>query len=123
MIDVLTYGESIEEAGYFSRKAAEFPEVAHQRHGPYFDVFGEINSLAHKQLCSLELSSTEHRKVYAACLFGRLLEACQAVVVLAARGFEQDSATLVRIALEAYLRLKVACTKPELAQKVVDSDI
>jgi hypothetical protein len=92
-------------------------------HQPFFEVFTQASTAANNVLTRLEVDRTDNMQLYLACAFARLCEACQAAAYLAARGFTQETAVEVRVALEALLKMKAAIVKPDFAEDVINSDL
>jgi hypothetical protein len=97
----------------------------------YFDNFNIVNRIAHDLFqkdalfrhVGLRREAGFSPELFAVCLYIRLLEDCQAAVLLASRGFEQSVSALVRIALEALLKLVVAYKDRAFFRKVLDADV
>jgi hypothetical protein len=95
----------------------------------YFDHFSSINRVAHdlfRDNALFQHVSLQRRmssELFAVCLFIRLVEDCQAAVLLASRGFEQSVAVLVRIAIEALLKLILAFKDPPFFRIVLEADV
>jgi len=109
--------------GFLGPQGDAFAAENVSSHRLFFEVFSSINERAYEFLVSIEVERGDRLRNDAATLFGRLLESCQAVVLLSCRGLEQDAACLVRVSLEALLRLMAGCEKRELAQKVIEADV
>ena|ERR1700688_3035900 len=60
----------------------------------------------------VKLRRTISPQLFTDCLFIRLVEDCQAAVLLASRGFEQSVAVLTRVAIEALLKLIIGLKDP-----------
>lgn len=108
---------------FLSADGDEFEQRLVTAHQPFFDVFTQASSAAYDVLSRLEVDRTDNVQLYLACAFARLCESCQAVAYLAARGFTQETAVEVRVALEVLLKLKAAIVKPEFAEEVINSDL
>jgi uncharacterized protein DUF5677 len=93
----------------------------------YFEVFEAVSAPAmtlFRELGSRRIPrEIAVHAILAAALFGRLVEASQAVAFLVWRGFAWDAAILLRAALEALIRLRVASSKPEATGRMIYSDI
>ena len=115
--------QRLQSIGFLGPGADAFVDEVVARHCPFFEVFSSIIEKAYEFLMKIEVKRDDRLDLYAATLFGRLLESCQAVVLLSSRGVEQDAACLVRVSLKALLRLQAACENPELAKKVIEADV
>jgi len=108
---------------FLSADSDEFERRLVVAHQPFFDVFTQASSAAYDVLARLGINRTDNVQLYLACAFARLCESCQAVACLAARGFTQETAVEVRVALEVLLKMKAAIVKPDFAEEVINSDL
>lgn len=81
-----------------------------------FEVFGKTIRIAYELRYTWEPHRYDAMELYAALLYARLLEITEATVHLSLRGFSHMGDVSVRMALEVLLKLKAACTEPELAE-------
>jgi hypothetical protein len=107
---------------FLSADAEQFEQELVSAHQPFFDVFTRASTAAYDVLAKLHVDRSDNVQLYAACALARLCECCQAAAYLAARGFVQETAVEVRVALEVLLKFKAAITRPEFARQVIDSD-
>jgi hypothetical protein len=108
---------------FLSADGDEFEQRLVAAHQPFFDVFTQASKVAYDVLARLEPDRTDNVQLYSVCAFARLCESCQAVAYLAARGFTQETAVEVRVALEVLLKMKAAIVKPDFAEEVINSDL
>jgi uncharacterized protein DUF5677 len=108
---------------FLSADGDRFEDQLVAAHRPFFDVFVRASNAAYNVVSRLDLDRTSNVDLYMGCALARLCESCQATALLAARGFAQESAVELRVALEALLKMKAALVKPRFAEQIIDSDL
>lgn len=108
---------------FLAADSDQFEDRLVAAHQPFFDVFRRVSNAAYNVLARLEVNRTDTVQLYLACALARLCESCQAAAYLAARGFTQETAVAVRVALEALLKMKAAIVNPDFAEEVINSDL
>lgn len=108
---------------FLSEEAEDFEEKVVAAHNSFFEVFTRASVAAYDVLGRLTVDPHDRVQIYAACTIARLCEACQAAAYLGARGFAQETAVQVRVALEVLLKFKAALTNPSLAESIMDGDL
>jgi len=103
--------------------AESFAQKTIERQQSFVESFTEVMALAYRLVSTIEGSSDDKRAVYANALFARLLQASEAVACVSAYGYAQDAAVILRVALEAFLKLAVVCEEPELAEKAFNAEL
>lgn len=122
--DTMTAPESsFATEGFFSRQAEKLEAEQVAAQSRFFTLFKDALQVAHEYFVQFKIPKGGRFEVYAACLFVRVLEVCQGVVLLAARGLQHDAEILLRTSIEALLRLRAACTEPDLFDRVLATDI
>lgn len=108
---------------FLSEEAEEFEEKAVAAHRRFFDVFTRASTAAYDALARMSVDRSDRVQLYGVCALARLCESCEAAAYLAARGFAQETAVEVRVALEVLLKFKAALTDPSLTKGIIDSDL
>lgn len=108
---------------FLSEEAQEFEEKAVAAHHRFFGVFIRASTAAYDALAQMSVNRSDRVEIYGVCALARLCESCQAAAYLAARGFAQETAVEVRVALEVLLKFKAALTDPPLTEGIIDSDL
>lgn len=99
---------SFEEQGYLSAREWE-GHVIDPVAINYLSITKKVNALAHNFAATLSVNTSDPQQLFSVCLFLRLLESAQAVVILSCMGLRQDAAALLRVALEALFKLRSCC--------------
>jgi len=108
---------------FLSEEAEEFEEKAVAAHHRFFGVFSRASTAAYDALARMNVDRSNRVELYGVCALARLCESCQAAAYLSARGFAQETAVEVRVALEALLKFKAALTNRSLTEGIIDSDL
>lgn len=90
---------------------------------PFFAVFEGLSHEAIYLFKRLDGLPMDFPAFLAAALFGRVIEATQAVALLTWHGFSQDASISLRTALEALFRLRLSISKPDWAKTLANADL
>src|SRR5688500_18028088 len=97
---------------FLSADGDEFEDRLVAAHRAFFEVFTMASNAAYDVVAKVDVDRTNNVELYMACALARVCESSQATAYLAARGFAQESAVELRVALEALLKMKAALIKP-----------
>lgn len=111
-----------DENGFLGQDADAFAEQIEKAHIDFFRLCYDINKFAQKTKFRFEIHNKDGQEVITACLFIRVLEGCQAAILLVKRGFSTDARALIRIILEALILLKICCEDSEFIPRFIQTD-
>jgi hypothetical protein len=101
------------EKGFLGKAILEFSDAVEKSYPDFFDACYRMNELAQETKFDFHISTGEGQEVIAACLFMRVLQDFQAVVILARLGLMIDAKIVLRAMLEVVFLLKLACEDKE----------
>ena len=113
---------SFEKYGFLGKEAKTIDERILVRNKEAFELFYEINRLAHEIKSKFVIHNLDGQEVLAACLFSRVLEGIQAGVILTKIGLEHDVKVIIRSVLESLFPLKICCENDRFYTEYFKSD-
>jgi len=102
---------------------APFPSYLPPAYKGYFGAFHVTRDRAAALFSEMRSLPLTPSLLLARGLFGRLLDVTQSVAVLTWHGRAWDATILLRVSLETLIRFRAAAIDPELADRMVYSDI
>jgi hypothetical protein len=88
--------DSFEENGYLGATEWEEFDPISPMSLKYLDISKRVNAQAHDFASNLVVNTYNSQELFSVCLFLRILEASQAVVILSRMGLAQDAAAILR---------------------------
>lgn len=113
---------SFDNEGFLGDEANEIRSIIHDRFATTFVICKKVNQLAHRIRKSIVLDYENSLHVVLICLFQRILDSFQSVVILMSLGLESDSNSITRSSIEAMLKLRMLTEDVEYIEKYLGSD-
>lgn len=114
---------SFDKKGFLGEQIKEFSKQVISENSEIFDLFSDFNKFAHKTKYQFQAHSENGRAIIALCLFIRILNGVQAVVILAKRGLPIESNMILRNLFETLCLLKRVVEDEEFHRKYVSMDL
>lgn len=110
------------EKGFLGTAVAEFSNAAEKEYANFFNACYRINEIAQDVKFEFQIHNQDGQEVMAACLFMRILNGFQAVIILARLGLVVDAKVVLRGILEALFILKLLCDEAKFVVEYVRTD-
>jgi hypothetical protein len=97
---------SFDKFGYLSEDMKNISEAHYKEHKQIFDVCYKINTFTHTLKSEVEIDPHNCRQVIASCLFIKIMNGFQAIILLFLKGLEAEAKIITRTVLESLFVLK-----------------
>jgi Family of unknown function (DUF5677) len=110
-------------AGFLSDVVKEHVEQFHELYGHWWTLFTKVNTFACSIRLKLPIRKEERvRNVFTVCVFGRLLDAYQCVLILLERGAGDEAKSQLRNVLESLFVLGANLRQKTFAKRYILAD-
>lgn len=110
------------EKGYLGEQIVEFTRSVETKYPKFFNTAYKINEVTQRLKSDFAIHNEDPQEVLSACLFLRILNGIQAVVILCKLGLVFDTKVILRSIIEGHFLLKAVCEDLEFAKKYVLTD-
>lgn len=114
---------SIDKKGFLGEQIHEFSRDIINNNKELFDLCFDFNQFAHEVKYRFQFHSEDERAIIAACLFIRILNGFQAVVILAKYGLPIESNMVLRNLFQTLCILKLVVKNEEFHRKYISTDL
>ena len=108
--------------GFLGEEAEAFAKKNEKKHKIWFDVCNELNELVQETKYEFQIYNQNGQEVVVSCLFIRVLNDFQSIVILAKRGLLPEAKVMLRSLLVAIFKLKLCSKDPEFYLEYIKSD-
>lgn len=108
--------------GFLGKQIDEISDNIYREHKDFFDIAFELNAFANLTKHTLSANNKNGQQVISACLFIKILNGFQSVVLLLRKGLISEGKIITRTILESLFILKTICEDEEATQKYVITD-
>lgn len=114
-------GTTHKQEGLLSEVVAEQTEYFRQTYAHWIALYRDVNRFACELRYKIKLGGkkTGVRDVFAVCVYGRLLEAYQSVLILAEKGAGDEAKNVLRSVLECLFILGATFRRKRFAEKYI----
>ncbi len=114
---------SIESTGFLGNEIEKYSEEIVKWNKDLFDLSFDYNKFAQETKYKFQIHSKDGQKVIAGCLFLKILNTFQGVVILAKYGLQSDSKILLRSLFEPLCILKLVLEDKTFHRKYISTDL
>jgi hypothetical protein len=109
----------IDKNGFLGSQIQQIRQQIRSRHLEVFDLCSALNEFAQHIKFQLEVPIKNHARKAAACLFIRVLNGFQAVIILHQMGLASEAVVVLRSVCEAFFYLKAVRDKPDFVDTLL----
>ena len=99
---------TLKKGGFLSSEAIYVSSAQRKKHKRFLDLAHTINRFAEETKQEIAAHNRNAQEIVSGCLFIRILEGCQSVILQVERGFDLDAAVTLRVVFEALVYLKLS---------------
>lgn len=118
----MNVNKDFNEKGYLGEQIVEFTKSVETKYPKFFNTAYKINEITQRLKSDFAIHNEDLQEVLSACLFLRILNGFQAVVILCKLGLVFDTKVILRSIIEGHFLLKAVCEDLEFAKKYVLTD-
>lgn len=108
--------------GFLGEEAEAFAKKNEKTHKAWFDICNELNELAQETKYEFQIHNQNGQEVVVTCLFIRVLNDFQSIVILTKRGLLPEAKVILRSLLTAFFKLKSCSEDPQFYLEYIKSD-